>query len=51
MGRIVNKLCHCVINNIDLLSKEHGPEEAEKFVQSILANAQDIISEDKKRNQ
>jgi glutamyl-tRNA reductase len=47
MGRVVNKLCHCVINNIDLLSKEHGPEEAEKFAQSILANAQDIISEDK----
>jgi glutamyl-tRNA reductase len=47
MGRVVNKLCHCVINNIDLLSKEHGPEEAEKFAQSILANAQDIISENK----
>jgi len=52
MGRVVNKLCHCVINNIDLLSKEHGPEEAGKFAQSILANAQDIISEDnnQKRN-
>ena len=47
MARVVNKLCHCVINNIDLLSKEHGPEEAEKFAQSVLANAKDIISDDK----
>lgn len=49
MARVVNKLCHCVINNIDLLSKEHGSEEAEKFAQSILANAQDIISDDKNK--
>ena len=51
LERIVNKLCHCVINNIDLLSKEHGPEEAQKFAQNILANAQNIISEDKNKNQ
>ncbi len=51
MGRIANKLCHCVINNIERLSKEHGANEAEKFAQSILANAQEIISEDNKRNQ
>lgn len=47
MHRVVNKLCHCVINNIDLLSKEHGPKEAEKFARNILANAKDIISEEK----
>jgi glutamyl-tRNA reductase len=38
VGRIINKLCHCVINNIDLISKEH-------------ANAHDIISEEKNKNQ
>lgn len=47
IGRVVNKLCHCVINNIDLISKEHGPEEAEKFAKNILSNAKDIISEQK----
>jgi glutamyl-tRNA reductase len=46
--RIVNKLCHCVINNIDLLSKKHGSEEAQKFAQNILANAKNIISDEKK---
>ena len=51
MGRMVNKLCHCVIKNIDALSKEHGAEEAEKFAQSILENAKQIISEDQKKNQ
>jgi hypothetical protein len=48
VGRVVNKLCHCVIRNIDVLSKEHSAEEAEKLAQSILANAKEIISEDKR---
>ena len=51
MARVVNKLCHCVIKNIDILSKEHGPEEAEKFAQNILENAKQIISEDVKKSQ
>ncbi|MEN8127190.1 MAG: glutamyl-tRNA reductase [Planctomycetota bacterium] len=51
IGRIINKLCHCVINNIDLISKEHGPEEAEKFAENILTNANDIISEEKNKTQ
>lgn len=51
IGRVVNKLCHCVIKNIDVLSKSHGPQEAEKFAQSILENAKQIIAEDRKKNQ
>ena len=51
MGRVVNKLCHCVIKNLNILSKEHSAEEAEQFAQSILENAKQIISEDKKKNQ
>ncbi len=51
MGRVVNKLCHCVIKNIDLLSKEHGIQEAERFAQSIIENARQIMSEDKTQNQ
>lgn len=49
ISRVVNKLCHCVIKNIDMLSKEHGPQEAEKFAKGILENAQEIISDDKTR--
>ena len=51
VGRIINKMCHCVINNIDLISKKHGPEEAEIFAQNILVNAHDIISDEKNKNQ
>jgi glutamyl-tRNA reductase len=53
MNRIVNKLCHCVIKNIDTISKEHSSEEAEQLARNILADAKDIISETKtkKRNQ
>jgi glutamyl-tRNA reductase len=51
MARVVNKLCHCVIRNIDVLSKEHSVEEAEKLALNILENAKQIISEDKRKNQ
>jgi len=51
VARVVNKLCHCVIKNIDILSKEHGAEEAEKLAQNILENAQKIISDEKHKHQ
>jgi glutamyl-tRNA reductase len=51
MNRIVNKLCHCVIKNIDTISKEHSSEEAEQLARNILADAEKILSEDKKKNQ
>lgn len=51
MNRIVNKLCHCVIKNIDTISKEHSSEEAEQLARNILADAQEILSEDKKKDQ
>jgi len=53
MGRIVNKLCHCIIKNIDTISKEHSSAEAEQLARSILADAQEIISESetKKKDQ
>ncbi|MDH4203207.1 MAG: glutamyl-tRNA reductase [Phycisphaerae bacterium] len=51
MNRIINKLCHCVIKNIDTISKEHSLEEAEQLARNILADAQKILSEDKKKSQ
>jgi glutamyl-tRNA reductase len=50
MGRVVNKLCHCVIRNLDNLSREHSAEEAEQLAQRILENARQIISEDRKKS-
>ncbi|MHC4881913.1 MAG: glutamyl-tRNA reductase [Planctomycetota bacterium] len=47
MNRIINKLCHCVIKNIDIISKEHSSEEAEQLARNILADAQGILSESK----
>ena len=49
VNRVVNKLCHCVIRNIDILSKEHSAKEAEQLAQSILENAKQIISDEQKK--
>lgn len=43
-GRVVNKLCHRVIKNINILSREHGVKEAEKFARGLLADARQVIS-------
>jgi glutamyl-tRNA reductase len=43
-GRVINKLCRRVIKNINVLSKENGPQEAEQFARSLLADTQQLIS-------
>jgi len=43
--RLVNKLLHCVIKNINVVAKEHGPAEAAKLVDSIVRQAEEISSE------
>jgi glutamyl-tRNA reductase len=43
--RIVNRLLHCVIKNIDTVVKERGPAEAAKFVDSIVQQAKQISTE------
>jgi glutamyl-tRNA reductase len=40
--RIVNRLLHCVIKNVDAVAKERGPAEAAKFVDSIVQQAKQI---------
>jgi glutamyl-tRNA reductase len=40
--RIVNKLLHCVIKNVDAVAKEQGPAEAAKLVDSIARQAEEI---------
>ncbi len=43
--RIVNKLLHCVIKNVNVVAKENGVTEAAKLVDSIVQQAQEISSE------
>jgi len=51
VNRIVNKLLHCVIRNIELVAHQHGPTDATKLAESILAHAESIINEDKHKVQ
>ena len=45
VGRIVNKLMHCVIKNVDTVARENGPTEAAKLVNRIVRQAEAITSE------
>jgi len=51
--RIVNKLLHCVIKNVDIVAKENGATEAARLVDSIVRQAEEIAAEpdDKKDEQ
>lgn len=42
VDRVVNKLVHCVIKNVDVVVRESGPAEAAKLVDSILHQAREI---------
>ena len=47
VNRVVNKLLHCVIKNVDAVAKETGPTEAAKLVDAILQRAREISCEAK----
>jgi glutamyl-tRNA reductase len=42
IDRVVNKLLHCVIQNVNVVAKEAGPAEAAKLVDTILRQAREI---------
>ncbi len=44
VNRIVNKLVHCVIKNVDIVTEKHGPSEAAKFVDRIVQQAEEIAA-------
>jgi len=50
VSRVINKLLHCVIQNINVIAKEHSIEDAKKFASSIVDHAEEIISEDIEKN-
>ena len=45
VNRVVNKLLHCVIKNVNIVARENGATEAAKLVDSIVRQAEEIISE------
>jgi glutamyl-tRNA reductase len=45
VNRIVNRLLHCVIKNVNIVAKERGASEAAKMVEEIVEHADEIISE------
>ncbi|MHC4122612.1 MAG: glutamyl-tRNA reductase [Planctomycetota bacterium] len=45
VNRIVNKLLHCVIKDVNVVAKEHGPAEAARLVDSIVRQAEKMSSE------
>jgi glutamyl-tRNA reductase len=44
MKRIVNRLLHCIIKNVDVVAQKHGPAEAAKLIDSIVRQAEEISS-------
>jgi glutamyl-tRNA reductase len=45
VDRIVSKLLHCVIKNVNVVAKKHGPAEAAKLADSIVRQAEKISAE------
>jgi glutamyl-tRNA reductase len=45
IDRVVGKLLHCVIRNVDNIAKQNGPTEAAKLVKSIVEYAEKISSQ------
>ena len=44
VNRVVNKLLHCVIKNVNTIAKENGATEAARYVGSIVQHAEKISS-------
>jgi len=42
VDRVVNKLVHCVIQNVNTVAKEAGPGEAAKLIDTIVRQAREI---------
>ena len=45
VNRVVNKLLHCVIHNVNIVAKESGPTEAARLLDNIVRQAEEISSE------
>jgi len=45
VNRVVNKLLHCVIKNVNIVAKEEGPVEAARLLDTIVRHAEEISAE------
>jgi glutamyl-tRNA reductase len=50
LNRIVNKLLHCVISNVEAMAKKDNPDEAARLVKNIVQQAEKISSETEDKN-
>lgn len=50
VNRIVNKLLHCVISNVETMAKNESPNEAARLVRNIVQQAEKIFSETEDKN-
>ncbi len=44
VNRVVNKLMHCVISNVESTAKNDSPSEAAKIIQNIMSHAEKLSS-------
>jgi len=49
VSRVVNKLLHCVIQNIDTVATQQGPGDAVRLAESILEHAQSVAGDERKK--
>jgi glutamyl-tRNA reductase len=47
VNRVVNKLLHCVIKNVNAVAREHGAEKAAKLASDIVHDAKQIAKENR----
>ena len=45
VNRVVNKLLHCVIKNVNAVAREHGAEKAAKLASDIVQDAKQIAND------
>jgi len=45
LSRLVGKLSHCVIEQVDSINRRHGAAEAERFLENILAHAEEVYAD------
>jgi glutamyl-tRNA reductase len=45
VNRVVNKLLHCVIKNVNIVARENGATEAARLVDSIVKQAEEIMAD------
>lgn len=50
VNRVVNKLLHCVIKNVNAVAREHGAEKAAKLASDIADDARQIAKENRLEN-